>query len=179
MKPLIIRLIVAVLAFIIGVGAVSVWLYRRSHRHIRTIENQTSIRAPETQADPSVAHQEQPSEESPEARAVRTAEEFIIQNGYTDLPPAKDKLSYETVEMASSVEEMLEWRQNTLVRKAYGVMYRGRMGTKGGWTVVFRINPRNGKEWDVWGRAVTMDKDFKNIRVEHKMFPLSNVDKRL
>ena len=178
MQHLTVRFLIAVLTFMIGVGAATVWLYHRTQT-VKTLENPTTNRAPEPQVEPPVANQERLAEESPEEKAIRIAEEFIAQNGYTDLPPAKDKLSYETVETASSVDEMLKWRHGTLDRKAYGIIYRGRMGTKGGRTVVFRVNPRYGKEWDEWGRAVTMDKDFKNIRVEHKMFPLANVDKKL
>ena len=70
-------------------------------------------------------------------------------------------------------------QSNTLERKAYGIMYRGRMGTKGGWTVVFHHNPRYEEGGSMWGRAVTMDKDFKNLRVEHSMFPLTSVGKKL
>ncbi len=119
------------------------------------------------------------TEESPEAKAVRLAEEFIAQNGYTDLPPVKEILSYETVEGARNVEEMLRLRHNSLERRAYGVMYRGRLGTKGGWTVVFRNKQRFGNFYDEFGRAVTMDKDFKNLLVEHKMFALTNVNRKL
>lgn len=179
MKHLTLRLIIGVLTFIIGVGAASAWLYHRPGRSLRALESQTDSRARETKAEPQIARQEQPADENPEARAVRMAEEFIAQNGYTDLPPAKDKLSYETVEMASGVDEMLKWRHDTLTRKAYGLVYRGRMGTKGGWTVVFRPQPRHSGGKDVWGRAVTMDKDFQNLRVEHKAFPLAKVDKKL
>jgi hypothetical protein len=179
MRDLTGHFIIAVLTFIIGVGAASVWLYRRPHQSIATLENLTTTRTPEPWVGPPAEKQEQPKEESPEAKAIRLAEEFIARNGYTDLPPARDHLSYETVERASSIDELLERRRNTLERNAYGVVERGRLGTKGGWTVVFRHRLRSGDERDVLGRAVTMDRDFKNLLVEHKPFPLANVDKRL
>ena len=113
-----------------------------------------------------------------EEKAVRAAEEFIARNGYTDLPPDRDGLSYESVERAPSVEEMLRWRHDSLERKAYGVLYSGRARERG-WLVAFRHRARLGREMDGWGRAVTMDRDFKNLLVEHKPFPLANVDKKL
>ena len=179
MRRLTVRFVAAALTFIIGVGAASVWLYRRSRPLVRNPENQATYRWPEPRVEPPAEYRGRPDEESPEAKAVRMAEEFIARNGYTDLPPARDMLSYETVEMARDVDEMLRWRHDTLERKAYGVRHGGRMGAKGGWTVVFQNTPRYRDEKNVWGRAVTMDKDFKNLRVEHKSFPLGNVDKVL
>ena len=137
-----------------------------------------------------------PIEELPEEKAVRIAEEFIAQNGYTDLPADKNKINYETVEYARSLDELLKSRANTLERKAYGILYTAtgtKMGEKG-WTVVFQskgvpddyyksISQATGKkitrENSPIGRAVTMDADFQNLLVEHKDFPLQNVDKKL
>ena len=115
-----------------------------------------------------------------EAEAVRSAEEFIASNGYTDLPPIQDKtkLSFETIEWASNVDELLKLRHNTLERKAYGIQYNGRMG-KGRWIVAFRSKYPCKDCNTLWGRAVTMNKDGSNIRVEHKDFPLLNVQKKL
>jgi hypothetical protein len=75
-----------------------------------------------------------------EAEAINIAEEFVRTNGYTDLPPATDrtKLSFETIEWESDIEEMLKSRHNTLQRKAFGVLSR-RKGHEAGWTVVFQI----------------------------------------
>ena len=111
-----------------------------------------------------------------EAQAVGLVEKFIAQNGYTDLPPEKDKIVYESIERAPNVEEMLRWRHNTLEREAYGVR-RGRKGGAPGWTVVFREVGDNGK--GDRGRAVTMNMDGSKIRVEHVSFILSRVEKRL
>jgi hypothetical protein len=97
-------------------------------------------------------------------------------NGYTDLPRSKDKskLSFELLDNSSgNLDQTLASRQDTLERKAYGIA-RERKG-KSGWTIVFRY--RNGNPEN--GRAVTMDLDGSNIRIEHKDFILSKVDKRL
>ena len=132
--------------------------------------------------------------ESPEAKAIRVAEEFIARNGYTDLPPDKTAISHETVEFAENLEDLLKSRHDSLERKAYGLCHRGRLGTKGGWTIVFRSKHESDdyykmlgqikgkpvtKENFPIGRYVTMDANFENLLVEHKIFPLSNIDKKL
>lgn len=111
-----------------------------------------------------------------EAQAVALAEKFVAQNGYTDLPPDKDKVMYESIERAPNVERMLRWRHNTLERKAYGVG-RGRKGGAPGWTVVFRAAGDDGR--GDRGRAVTMNLDGSKMRVEHVSFILSRVEKKL
>src|SRR6266850_279628 len=66
-----------------------------------------------------------------EAEAVGLAEQFIVRNGYTDLPPDKNRLHYETIEWASNIQEMLKMlkmRHDTLERNVYGVA-RGRKGS--------------------------------------------------
>lgn len=134
--------------------------------------------------------------ELPEAKAIRIAEEFVAQNGYTNLPVDKDKIVYETVEFGNNLDELLKFRANTLEHKAYGILYKAtgtKMGEKG-WTVVFQsinvsddyyksISRQSGKqvtrENHPIGRAVTMDANFQNLLMEHKTFPLQNVDKKL
>lgn len=111
-----------------------------------------------------------------EAQAVELAEKFIAQNGYTDLPPEKDKIVHESIELVSNVDVMLKRRHNTLEREAYGLS-RGRKNGSPGWTVVFRRSGDNGT--GKLGRAVTMNLDGRKMRVEHVSFILSRVDKRL
>src|SRR5437016_6224156 len=56
-----------------------------------------------------------------ETGAIRLAEEFIARNGYTDLPvPGGTKLTPEPIEFASSREERLKFRHDTLEQKAVG-----------------------------------------------------------
>jgi hypothetical protein len=111
-----------------------------------------------------------------EAQAVELAEKFIAQNGYTDLPPEKDKIVYESFEWVVKVDEMLKRRHNTLKREAYGLS-RGRKNGAPGWTVVFRASGDDGRGKQ--GRAVTMNPDGRKMRVEHLSFILSRVEKRL
>src|SRR5713101_4825602 len=106
-----------------------------------------------------------------EAQAIKLAEHFIAQNGYTDLPPDKAKLAYETIEWESNVDEMLKERHDMLQRGAYGVV-RGRKAGSAGWTVVFRYKHPTDREERSLGRAVTMNLDGRAARVEHVDFIL-------
>ncbi|MBC7797747.1 MAG: hypothetical protein H7Z37_12815 [Pyrinomonadaceae bacterium] len=109
-----------------------------------------------------------------EQQAIEFAEKFIKRNGYTDLPPDKENLAYESIERESNVDEMLKTRHNTLERKAFGIS-RGRKGNSVGWTVVFKYKGSKSKN----GRAVTVDLDGSKARVEHVDFILAKVDKKL
>jgi hypothetical protein len=104
-----------------------------------------------------------------ESEAVALAEQFIAQNGYTDLPPDKNKLFYETIEWESNIDLMLQERHDTLERRAYGV-HEGRKGGEPGWTVVFRYKRPRGPRARSTGRAVTMNLDGSKPRVEHVDF---------
>ena len=83
------------------------------------------------------------------------------------MPPTKDKskLSYESIEWAENTQQMLQWRRNTLERKAYGYA-KGRRGGQPGWTVVFRYKKSDYSDGKS-GRGVTMDLAGRNMRVEH------------
>ncbi len=110
--------------------------------------------------------------------AVTVAEQFISDNGYTEAPAVKERYVPESLERTPEIDLILQGRRGTLEEKAYGVS-QGRRGSKSGWTVVFAFkqpckgcNPNN-------GRAVTMDSDGTNIRVEHVDFILSEVEQTL
>src|SRR5262245_16912698 len=116
------------------------------------------------------ATQPQPKKERSEPEAIRLAEEFIVDNGYTDLPPSEDKskLKCESVNCGLDEWEMKNIRHNSLSRNAYGVWrYDLKKRGKGSWTVVFRYNCNHSEfrrtfpDWEQWcktrGRAVTMD----------------------
>jgi hypothetical protein len=113
-----------------------------------------------------------------EAQAIEFAEKFIERNGYTDLPPDKEKLAYESIEWESNVNEMLRMRHNTLERKAFGIS-RGRKGDFVGWTVVFKYKNPPDKQTKKNGRAVTMNLDGSEATVVHQDFILAKVDKKL
>ena len=106
-----------------------------------------------------------------ESQAVEAAEQFIARNGYTNLPPDRTKLTYESIEWESDINRMLKERHDQLERRAFGVV-PGRKGRASGWTVVFRYrHPADSKERKI-GRAVTMNLDGSDMRVEHVDFIL-------
>jgi hypothetical protein len=109
-----------------------------------------------------------------ESAAVEKAEGFVIRNGYTIWPEFNNKISFESVEWSTDTTRLLERRHNTLRTKAYGVRH-GRKGNAPGWTVVFRR--KNG--YEAGGRAVTMNLDGSEIRMEHTDFRLNAVEHRL
>ncbi len=110
--------------------------------------------------------------------AIRLAEQFIAQNGYTDLPPDMDKLVYGVLERKSNVDRILKGRHDMLERKAYGTV-RGRKSGASGWTVVFRYRHPANVQMRRHGRAVTMNSDGSEMRVEHVEFILKYVGKKL
>jgi len=194
MKRFSIYTIVALVTFFIGIAIAAICAIRYSQSFAET-ESPLTVESKITTQAKVTSKTETPIEELPEAKAVRIAEEFVAQNGYTDLPADKDKIAHETVEFSRNLDELLKFRANTLERKAYGILYKAtgtKMGKKG-WTVVFReknisddfyksISRETGKkitrENYLIGRAVTMDANFENLLVEHKTFPLQNVDKK-
>ena len=179
MKSLALRLAVALVTFAAGVSLTLLAFKRPAPRAVVTRAVDTTLKVEvrgTTGCDLSRSFNGERGE-TPEQKAVRLAEEFVARNGYTDLPADRGNLSHESIEWESNVEEMLRSRRDSLERKAYGVVYPGKWD-KSGWMVAFRHGRRFGNELDRVGRAVTMDENFENLRVEHKDFPLGNVDKK-
>ena len=169
MRNFSIRMIIANLTFLIGIVAFVIWLY----------PFQTVLQTPPQSAQTGSLAPSQHKISGTEA--VRLAECFVVANGYTALPPMEDKskLSYESWRDSPPAEEALERRHDTIESKPYGVMYK----EKYGWSVVFRYNLRNEEfkgfdpelleHFKSVGRAVTMDSNGGNMRVEHVDFELS------
>ena len=130
------------------------------------------INSPTPQAHPSIPQQ------LTESQAIELAEKFVAQNGYTDLLPSKENLSYESIEWESNVDVMLKNRSDTLEKKAFGLTPR-RKNDAPGWTVVFRYAHPSDSSAKKNGRAVTMDVDGSDLRVEHVDFILEKVGKKL
>lgn len=130
----------------------------------------------------------QTKSETPEQKAIRLAEEFIERNGYINAPADKEHISHETVEFYKDADELLKQRYNSLEPKAFGVAHHGRLGDNKGWTVVFNYKKEylgedylkqfKGQEVKT-GRAVTMNENFENLLVEHKVFILEKIEKKL
>ena len=107
--------------------------------------------------------------------AVWCAEEFIVRNGYTDLPPSVDSstVAYESFEFSSGVAARLRGPTNSLERRAIGVCEGGH--GQPGYTVVFRA-PGPPRETEPFARAVTMSRDFTSLRVQHRNFRIAYLD---
>jgi hypothetical protein len=101
-----------------------------------------------------------------EADAVAVAEQFVADNGYTDLPADLSKMKLELLDQLRkrSLAKIAAERHGQLERNAWGVL-RGRANAPG-WTVAFRYRS-TGRfltlsaeiENSDLGRAVTMDSD--------------------
>ncbi len=108
-----------------------------------------------------------------ELQAVQIAVEFVKDNGYTDVPPKKEKFVRESLERSSDVDKILELRQGSLEPRAYGISQGA-----SGWTVVFKYKqPCEHCNPNV-GRAVSINADGTNIRVHHQDYKLKAVKKR-
>ena len=109
-------------------------------------------------------------------RAVRLAERFVRENGYTDfVPPDASKLVPEGVEF-SGREEWLAERHNTLRPRARGYL-KGSRNDPSGWTVGFElVKPLEDGDF---GRAVTMDEHGDHVRMQHMGFNLKVLRPRL
>ena len=95
-----------------------------------------------------------------EAQAIWLAEDFIARNGYTDLPvPDGTTLTRESIDFGVTREERLEYRHDTLERKAAWA-YR----MKDGWVVVFRYK----RSITDSRRGVWVDESGKRFQVFHQ-----------
>jgi hypothetical protein len=121
-----------------------------------------------------------------ESEAVARAEQFVIENGYTELPADLAKVELEITDHPRKVPiaKIAARRRGELEKDAWGVA-RGRRGGSPGWTVAFRYGSRmRGRSMldpsDTIlsadnGRGVTMDPDGENIVIEHVDIRLSAV----
>src|SRR2546421_403614 len=115
-------------------------------------------------------------EASDEDKAVLAAQSFVALTGYTNGILGSGTMAIGCVEGVDDTEESFKY--DTLEERAYGVSHVGSGGSRG-WTVVFRYTKRMGDARRKTGRAVTMDENFHNLRVEHQDFFLNKVEKKL
>lgn len=109
-----------------------------------------------------------------EEAAVKIAEKFVVVNGYTAKPADKNKVAREDVERSYNIWNILDDRRNTLKAKAYGIINGKRDGTDG-WTIVFKLTGGGAGR----GRAVSMDLNGTDVRMEKVSVFLDMVDKKL
>jgi hypothetical protein len=89
------------------------------------------------------------------------AEEFVARNGYTSAPPTSDSSLWapESIEFASSWQDLLQRRHNQLLPKAESAGC-----DKNGCAATFRYTGPNRCIW----RVVTMAQDGNGMRMEHQ-----------
>ena len=109
-------------------------------------------------------------------QAVRIAEQFIRENGYTDIVPSDPgSIEPESIEFAAEGEDRLANRHDTLRPEALGYRMGGRNNPMG-WTVGFElVKPL--EDPDV-GRAVTMGEHGEDVMIQHMGFSLRNLEPR-
>jgi hypothetical protein len=97
-------------------------------------------------------------------QAVRIAEEFVRDNGYTDfVPPDASKLVAESIEWEGR-DQWIANRHNQLRSRALGYLGPGRYQSSG-WLVAFRpVEPADRGS----ARGVSMDEHGRRLRMEHK-----------
>ncbi|KAF0247497.1 MAG: hypothetical protein FD167_3102 [bacterium] len=112
-----------------------------------------------------------------EEEAISLAEDFIIKNGYTNLPPVeRKKITPELLDKLVSFELVMKLRHNSLQPKAYGVIKKRHNGS--GWTIIFART--SGEDFDPKnGRGVSMGLKGESILMEPREFLLTIVDKKL
>lgn len=112
-----------------------------------------------------------PREGMTKEQAIKLAEQFIIDNGYTSLPPDTSKLSYELFDaLEKSVDTILSRRRNTLHVKAFCISERNDRWDVGFLLTEVELKALNTiqRQSDLPGRAVIVTKDRKEISMAHK-----------
>jgi len=115
-------------------------------------------------------------------QAIKLAEKFIIENGYTSLPPDKSKLSYELLDQLkdNNIDSILKLRQNTLQLKAFCISEDNDKWNIGFLYTNIDLSKLDSvqRKSDLPGRAVIVMKNGKEIRIAHKD-PLFSYFKKL
>jgi hypothetical protein len=111
-------------------------------------------------------------------QAIRIAERFVRQNGYTEFVPNEpSRLAAETLEFSRDQRVWLRERHNTLKPRAVGFREGARNHPKG-WTVGFELVRPIGDGKEAIGRAVTMDAGGRHLTVQHMGFYLDTLKHR-
>jgi hypothetical protein len=104
-------------------------------------------------------------------QAIKLAEQFIIDNGYTSLPADKSKLSNELFDRyENNVDNILKNRYNTLHQKAFCISENTDSWDIGFLSTKVDLNKLDSiqRQTNLSGRAVIVMKDGKEIRNAHK-----------
>ena len=124
-----------------------------------------------------VGHVAQTRKKLSEAEATRRFEEFVIENGYTDLPPTKDKSKLVPEPVWGGTDPMsIELRRNSLERKPLKI-WKGNRFYRNGWKAFF-LAKRPGEPGSGIGRLIYMDAYGKRMYVEHQPIYLRELERK-
>jgi hypothetical protein len=100
------------------------------------------------------------------ASAVRCAQRFVVQQGYTDSLATADSATivYEGMEAGDTWRAVLEWRHNTLIVPALGICDFG----NDSYDVIFSYADSTQSV----GRSVRVSKDLADVSMVHQDFML-------
>ena len=110
---------------------------------------------------------------SAESVAVQCAEDFVVRNGYTDLPGDPSTVAGESIEISGTPQEVIARRRGTLDRRAALLCwlkpaYDTAVSTPGmrgrGYEVGF-LAP--GEVAAKYARVVSMDRSYRQLRMQH------------
>lgn len=128
----------------------------------------------EAKASPSSDPMNRPRQERTdltEKQAIQLAEQYVKDNGYTDFPADKTKLSYELMDRTGEdTSDILVRRHNSLHPTAFcisdhdDVWHIGFLATEVYLNNLETIELTN----DLQGRAVIVDRKSKKVRMAHK-----------
>ena len=174
--------VVTSLVALIGMGIVCAWALTQTTSVPSSAEVVVSPRA----ASDNPCDYPLPSYRELEAdEAVTAAECFVIQNGYTDLPPVADKTKLTPENLFPGTDdEGMKMRHDSLERKAYSYEHDNEL-YGGSWVVMFRYKPNPevvkfyGDRLSHIGRSVIMDFTGKRIWIQHSDYSLGKPDARV
>ena len=102
-------------------------------------------------------------------QAIELAEQYIIDNGYTNSPANKNNLNYELLD-EDNVDKIIARRKNTLHKKAFCISENEDRWDVGFLSISVDLNKLDSekRKTDLSGRAVIVMKNGKEIRIAHK-----------
>lgn len=131
--------------------------------------------SPRTPSDDPCSYPQPTDRDLDETEAVAAAECFVIQNGYTDLPPTADKSKIIPENVYPMNDEAgLKARHDSLEPRAVTVL-RDADSWDGSWIIMFRVKGQNSARYPLpktSGRAVVMDLYGRDIRIQHSNYPM-------
>lgn len=113
-------------------------------------------------------------------RAIKLAEKFVIENGYTDRPANRLKVVRELNDILDyTLENVLKRRYKTLQTKAFCIVEKGDSWHVGFLSVSVDLSNLDSlqRQTNLSGRVVIVPKNGKEIHIAHKMPLFSQFEK--